>query len=92
MTQACFTFMHSNETYQVQGTYGTDQNQVFIVTKLLPAAKRVPRLTFPVRSDRLQTPAEFLHGLQCLERTAFIDHTVRQFERFGPVLRLTGDL
>ena len=41
MTQACFTFMHSNETYQVQGTYGTDQNQVFIVTKLLPAAKRV---------------------------------------------------
>lgn len=41
MTNACFTFVHETDTYQVEGTYGTAQDQVFIVTKLLPDATRV---------------------------------------------------
>lgn len=38
MTQDRFTFTHDIETYQVQGTYGMNQDQVFIVIKLIPRA------------------------------------------------------
>lgn len=38
-----FRFQHNGEDYEVLGTYGHGQNQVFTVTKCLPGAVRMMR-------------------------------------------------
>jgi hypothetical protein len=38
-----FRFQHDGEEYEVTGTYGHEQNQVFTVTKYLPGAVRMMR-------------------------------------------------